>query len=150
MKPGPRPQPTELRLLHGAHPGRLNTDTPVPSASEPVLPEWVDDTTREIWEHTVAELRIMGVLSSADSAALLVYSEAVAKFIEAAKLVDQLGGILVRGRRGEAPVKNPALQVMRDQGQLVRAYAAEFGLTPAAGLTVQPTPPPGGPERLLS
>jgi phage terminase small subunit len=40
-------------------------------------------------------------------------------------MVEQ-GGILVKS------VKNPALQVVRDRAQTIRAYALEFGLTPSA------------------
>ena len=40
-------------------------------------------------------------------------------------------GLLVRGR-GEGLVTNPAWRVYRDTALLVRAYCAEFGLTPSA------------------
>ena len=36
-----------------------------------------------------------------------------------------------------APVRNPAVQVMRDQAMIVRAYAQELGLTPAARVALR-------------
>ncbi len=53
-------------------------------------------------------------------------------------MLDQ-SGPLVRGQKGEL-VKNPLHQIVRDNADLLRAFARELGLTPStrAGMTGQP------------
>jgi P27 family predicted phage terminase small subunit len=148
---GPRPQPANVRLLHGeTRPSQVNFDEPVPVAVQPVLPRWAGARVRKVWQRVSADLAAMDLLFRADQDALLVYCEAVVKYEDACRLVDE-GGLLVVGDGGRV-VKNPAVQLMRDFGQSVRGMAAEFGLTPAArvGLKAGQRPVRGGAERLLS
>jgi P27 family predicted phage terminase small subunit len=76
-----------------------------------------------------------GVLTVADADALRIYADAVARYQHAAELLDASGPLITaagRGaRRGEL-VKNPLHQIVRDNAILVRAFARELGLTPAA------------------
>jgi len=88
--------------------------------------------------------------SSADGDALLVYCQAVVHYTEACKLVNT-AGLLIKGHDGGV-VKNPAVQIVRDTGIMIRVMAGEFGLTPSArvGLTARTERDGPHAERLLS
>jgi P27 family predicted phage terminase small subunit len=73
----------------------------------------------------------MGVLTSWDRDAFAVLCEEVATHRAAAEIVRR-EGITVPGARGRERVRHPAVQIMRDSAQTIRAYAQEFGLTPSA------------------
>lgn len=45
-------------------------------------------------------------------------------------------GSIIEGRHG-TPVRNPAMATLNQAAQLVRGYALEFGLTPAARLRLE-------------
>jgi P27 family predicted phage terminase small subunit len=149
---GPAPKPTKLRVLHGeTRPSRINADEPQPAKMEPTPPEWLNAKALVVWERTVYQLRVMSMLTAADGDALAVYCQSVVNYEEAVRLVNA-AGYIIRGRDGN-PVKNPAVQMVRDFGAQVRVMAGEFGLTPAArvGLSTKGSPSAGaGAERYLS
>jgi P27 family predicted phage terminase small subunit len=76
------------------------------------------------------ELHRRGLLTEWDREAFIVLCEAVAQHKQACELVSGTN-VLIKGYRSQL-VKNPALQVVRDTSQTIRAYAQEFGLTPSA------------------
>lgn len=77
-----------------------------------------------------------------DRTALEVYVEAVATFREAVAYV-RSEGVMVSGQKAGNIVKNPALQIARDNATLIRALGSEFGMTPYTsmllGLPLQPS-----------
>jgi P27 family predicted phage terminase small subunit len=70
-----------------------------------------------------------GLLTPLDVDVLGAYCGALVQLERARQLLD--AGLLVKGR-GESLVTNPAWRIYRDASVLVRAYAAELGLTPSA------------------
>jgi P27 family predicted phage terminase small subunit len=74
-----------------------------------------------------------GVLTGVDTDALRIYCEAVVRYEYAAVRLEQ-SGPLVRSaeRRSGELVKNPLHQIVRDNADLVRAFARELGFTPSA------------------
>ena len=127
---GPTKKPTALRLLGGARPDKVNQHEPKASATSPVCPKAAAPDVREVWEYVVAELETMHIASSADRDPLLCYCEAVVSHRKASAVLAKTG-VLVKGIGGQ-PVRNPALQIQRDAAGVIRAFAREFGLTPAA------------------
>ncbi|MGH2511840.1 MAG: phage terminase small subunit P27 family, partial [Candidatus Limnocylindrales bacterium] len=69
------------------------------------------------------------VILAAHAAALRIYCEAFVRYVAAQKLLAETG-MLVKARGGLA--KSPMHQVVRDNADLVRAYARELGLTPSS------------------
>jgi P27 family predicted phage terminase small subunit len=132
---GPRPRPTQLKLLHGDRKDRINHAEPLPRNALPELPDGVSDEVREIWEYTLRELIAMKVAHAADRDALLCYCEAVVTHRKASALLKK-SAILVQGRDGGL-VRNPVLQIQRDAATLIRGFAQEFGLTPSARTRVE-------------
>ncbi|MET9396293.1 phage terminase small subunit P27 family [Kitasatospora sp. NPDC002965] len=147
---GPAQKPTALRILHGDRKDRINTGEPAPSQQDIAAPEWLTDEAREVWNRLAPDLEQQGVLTAWDADTFAILCDALVQYRHASRLV-AAGGVLIKGRR-DAAVKNPALQVVRDTAQTVRAYAQEFGLTPSArsGLSLGGTGQGLGPERLLS
>jgi P27 family predicted phage terminase small subunit len=76
------------------------------------------------------ELIRLGVLTPLDRDALATYCEAVTHYRQAAELIDR-SSVLVKSASGRL-VKNPALQVARDQAAIIKGFARELGLTPSS------------------
>lgn len=127
-KRGPAPQPTKLKLLKGDPSANLNE----PRAREgtPDPPPEMGKEARAIWDYTTRELYWTGMLTHLDRDALVAYCEAVVTHRRACKMLAE-SEVLVRGRDGNI-VKNPAIMVQRDAAMILKAFAAEFGLTPRA------------------
>lgn len=95
------------------------------------MPRGMSQAARNIWHRIVADYGETGVLTRVDTDAFRVYCEAVARYQHAAQLLEK-SGPLVRGARAGELVKNPLHQVVRDNADLVRAFARELGFTPSA------------------
>lgn len=127
---GRNPTPTALKLIRGDRESRINRKEPVPGGGIPDCPDDVTPAVRAIWDYTITELSAMHIATSADRDALVCYCEAVVVHRRASALLAK-SDVLIKGLHG-TPVRNPALQVQRDSARLIRAFAQEFGLTPAA------------------
>lgn len=155
-KRGPRSRPTNLKVLHGERPDRINHDEPPAPDGMPVPPYDLSDETQEVWDYTVEQLRVMGIASTADRDTLAAYCEAVVTWRYAVRTLRRGGerGLLLRTQKGDAFMRNPLLQVQRDAAAAIRAYAQEFGLTPSARSEIhtggRKSSGDLGPERLLS
>ena len=131
---GPPPTPTKLKLLRG-NPGKrpINRQEPTPAANLPVRPDGMSEASQAVWDRILRDYGQTGVLTGVDAAGLRIFCEAVVRYEYAATRLEQ-SGPLVRGaeRRGGELVKNPLHQIVRDNADLVRAFARELGFTPAA------------------
>lgn len=128
---GPAPKPTRLKILAGeTRPSVINYAEPIPGGGPLTPPEDLRAEAREIWERVVEALGPTGVLTSADKDLLRLYSEAMARYLQAEKMLAS-SQPLITGRDGNL-VKNPLHQIVRDNADAVKKYARELGLTPAA------------------
>jgi P27 family predicted phage terminase small subunit len=130
-KRGPSPKPTQLRLLHGDRPNRINHDEPPAPSGLPECPDDATDEVRQIWDYAIKNLIVMGVATPADRDALRVYCEAVVTHRKACALLAK-SPVLVPGAIKGTVLANPAVRVQRDAAAVIRAYAGEFGFTPSA------------------
>lgn len=130
-KRGPAPKPTNLRVLHGEEERRINRHEPQPPTHETVPPAWLSPAAVEVWQRLAPTLHDRGLLTAWDVDTFAILCDAVAQYQAASALVAR-SGLLVKGQRGTEVRKNPAMQVVRDTAQTVRAFAQEFGLTPSA------------------
>lgn len=146
---GPAPKNPDLRVLHGDRRDRL-PDSPVPSEREVLPPSGMSRDALAVWEDVVPELVRMGVVAAIHAPALRVFCDAVAIHAKASNNVARRG-VIVTGDKG-VKVKNPALQVLRDQAAVIKSFATEFGLTSLAlqQLRTSRGPARAGAERLLS
>ena len=149
---GPAPTPTNLRVLKGDRPYRINQAEPRPRDLPPVPPDWLTPGARAEWDRVAPDLAAMGTAKAVDASALAAYCEAVALLARLVGLVERDGPI-VAGRDGDpGPRKNPAVPLVRDAMASVRLLAREFGFTPSARqpLKVEHSAAGISAERLLS
>jgi P27 family predicted phage terminase small subunit len=123
--------PTELKLLHGERrSSRLNRNAPK-ARNVPVMPTDMSEAAQAIWNRITRDYAHTGVLTSVDTDALQIYCEAVIRYRHGAKMLEQSGPLVRGSRRGDL-IKNPLHQVVRDDADLIRAFARELGFTPSA------------------
>src|SRR4051794_1038055 len=123
---GPRPKPTQLRVLHGDRKDRINTNEPVAADGAPECPDGVSDAVRDVWDYTLAQLGAMGVATPADRDSLLCYCEAVVTHRQASAILAR-SNILIRRADSDTLMRNPALVVQRDAALLIAKFAQHFG-----------------------
>jgi P27 family predicted phage terminase small subunit len=142
---GRKPTPTALKLLKG-NPGKrpINRNEPKPSPRAPGCPTWLAPEARAEWRRVVPALDKIGMLAKVDRAALTAYCETWATFVTAQRDLHEHGLVLHiyedlavtdDGKTIKVQVratKNPSVMVARDAAAQIRAFCAEFGLTPSA------------------
>ena len=125
----PKPRvPTAILELRGSfktHPERRRGCEPE-FTGDARCPQYLDREGRKEWQRIAPELRRLGLLKSADRVALAMYCSAVSLAIAAQREITDKGIILSGGR------KHPACNVWRDAAQIIRQFAAEFGMTPSS------------------
>ena len=135
---GPAPTPTKVKILRGeTRPSRVNYNEPIPSADVPAMPPDMDAEAKAVWRRVISGMGHLGVIRVPDSDILRCYCEAVSRYAQAARLYAGSGPLV---RRDGGLVKNPLHQVIRDDGEQIRLFARELGLSPSArvGLRVVP------------
>ena len=127
--------PATLKLLKGRGEGRDSGGRPVAHPPKfireaPDAPDWLDAEARAEWRRVAPGLEALDILKPEDRAALTVFCETWSRFVAAVKLYRAEGMVLVNPHSGRAH-KHPAVGVAEVAATQLRAYAAEFGLTPA-------------------
>lgn len=139
-KPGPRPLPTNMRLLHGLAPSRtavVNEAKPT-RPDMPEAPPWISAYALEEWERLAQELYDMGVLTLIDQTMLAAYCMAYARWRQAeedlavmAGLDQHTHGVLLKTKEGNA-IQNPLVGIANTARRDMLRLALEFGLTPSS------------------
>ncbi len=135
-KPGSKPKPTVLKELAG-NPGRrpLNKDEPKPGPANLKVPRGrLPKEGARVWKQLAKPLAEMGVLTEVDLIAFEMLCLHYAMSRQAADILNQIG-LFMKDRDNE-PRKNPAAQLFRDNSKQLRAYLAEFGLTPSSRVRI--------------
>jgi P27 family predicted phage terminase small subunit len=143
-----RPKPTALKRLEG-NPGKrpLNDSEPsyaVEAPEKPVIVMLYPEASAE-WDRVVPELVASGVMTRVDLAALTCYCLAWAHVAQAeveihahgilvpVMVEDADGAYIDSGNRK----KNAAVTVLNESMRNVRAFASEYGITPASRTKVK-------------
>lgn len=153
-KPGPRPTPTPLHLLKGASHHRHPKSEPAARPGRTDPPEHLGEAERELWERLAPELEARQLLAPGYA---LLFEVLVCTAVQWRKARDVLAvtGPVTRGRH-DVLVSSPAAREFGRMAALLRAYGAEFGLSPAAVTAIarqqQDAGPPdrADPARFLS
>ena len=89
MKPGPRPKPTALRILHGSRlPKNLHEPMPAGAVTKP---RWLTGRGAVLWRRLMAVLRPMGLATSADQIPLARYCDNPDRWLKARAWLDKHG-----------------------------------------------------------
>lgn len=138
-------KPTNLAVLHGDKPSRINTAEPKPSILSTDAPEWLSDEARQVWDRLAADLKVKQVLTAWDTETFACWCDAVVRRRAAAKALAREGEVIelpVYNKNGDLTGhrlgKNPWTLVLNEADAQVQKYAARFGLTPSdrAGLSI--------------
>src|SRR5208337_264989 len=146
MKPGPPPTPTPLKLLRGNPAKRpINTGEPKPTPAIPSCPAHLSEAAREEWCRITRELDALGLISNLDRAALAIYCDAYARWVETSEKLKQ-SGLLVKSPTG-FPVQSPYLAIVNKTVEQMRAFVGEFGMTPSSRSRIEAAPPADNPAQ---
>jgi P27 family predicted phage terminase small subunit len=137
---GRKPTPTVLKLLNG-NPGcrPLPKNEPKPQVGLPEAPDTLSADARPYWESIGRQLLDVGVMTRLDAAALAMYCEVYARWIDANQKLAQYGCV-VKGPKDNMPHHSPYLRVANDCFQQMRFLLGEFGLTPASRARIHAAP----------
>lgn len=133
---GRKPTPSHLKLVKG-NPGRrpMNEHEPKPARSRPSAPAHVSEKARETWGYVSGLLDRMGILTEIDAVALEVLCEAYADFLAARAVLKAFGSNYYETVNEAGSVMHrvhPAVAEVKDADRRIRAWLAEFGMTPSA------------------
>jgi P27 family predicted phage terminase small subunit len=133
---GRRPKPTHLKLVTG-NPGKrpLNKREPKLARSRPSAPAHMSDRAREAWGYVSGLLDRMGLLTEVDGVALEMLCEAYADFLAARAEIKAFGSeyYTTATAGGDKMHRvHPAVAQKNDADRRIRAWLAEFGMTPSA------------------
>ena len=129
---GRKPIPTTLKVLSG-NPGKrpLNEREPTPMSGEPECPDWLDAEAKAEWSRVCSDLKTMGLLATADRAALAMFCTAWSRWVQAEEQVRKFGAIVKSPEKG-FPMKSPYLSIADQSMETMRKLMVEFGLTPSS------------------
>ena len=130
-KPGTKPKPTSLKLLHGENrTERLNLNEPKPESTPPRCPSWLNKDAKAEWRRISKELDVLGLLTRVDLAALAAYCDCFSRFKQASlKLQEE--GMVIKAPSGY-PVQSPHLSILNKALSDMKSYLVEFGMTPSS------------------
>lgn len=143
-KPGPKPTPTNLRLLQGGRVDEASAEPKPTVPSElPPPPDWLDAYAQEEWIRVMPDLWATGVYANIDLQMLSAYCKAYSRWRKAeedlAKMADldpNTHGVMLKTSNGNA-IQNPLVGVASTALKLMVVMAAEFGFTPSARTRLQ-------------
>lgn len=149
MPRGRKPRPTELKVLAGAQPCRINEASPQLGPGRPDPPAHLDDIARAAWDQLCDHLSTMRVLTRADAAALEIYCTVYSRWRSALESIEEHGTTIdttiIRmsdGREIPNPkgcIKtNPAVTLASTCEATLARLLAAFGLTPSDRSRVKP------------
>jgi len=142
-KRGPRPQPTELKLLRG-NPGHraINKAEPKPAADGVVMPSHLGPVAVEKWQQVLPLLQAVKVMTKADVEALARYCDTYEWWLATrARLKSEGDTYPILNDKGEIKyiAQRPEVSIAHKLAAQMRQLEQDFGLNPSArtGLHVQ-------------
>lgn len=136
-------QPAALKLLKGRgngtdSGGRKVAPGPAFKRLPPDPPEWLSGEALAEWHRVVPGLSRLDLLKPEDRAVLTAYCETWARFVDATAEVREHGLTVENhstrkdGTESTWTTTNPAVGVVTQAGKELRAFAAQFGLSPSS------------------
>lgn len=141
---GPKPLPTNLRLLQGGTQRRTDVQEPQPSrpAEIPEPPVYLSGYALEEWNRVIEDLYSTGVYANIDQTMLAAYCMAFGRWIRAELDLEKMAaadptthGTMIKTTNGNA-IQNPLVGVASTARRDMQRLAAEFGLTPSSRTTI--------------
>lgn len=146
----PAAKPPALKLLSGRGQGKDSAGRPVPTPPKftreaPEPPEWLDGEALAEWNRVAPDLETLDLLKPADRATLAAYCETWARWVCAVKQYKAEGITVINPDSGRVG-KHPAVAIAEAAATQLRAFANDFGLSPAAERNLAMSPKSDGNE----
>lgn len=129
-KGGHNKKPTRLKILEGTFRKDRAVNEPRPAPVAPKCPSWLPREGKRKWRELAPKLERLGLLTELDGEELAALCQHWAIMVEAARDIKRRGILIPSAREDGVTVKNPALQVLRDNSAAFDRYAGRFGLSP--------------------
>ncbi len=139
---GRKPLPTNLHVLHG-NPSKkknLGENEPKPPPIAPKCPQWLHADAKKEWKRIAPQLEKLGLLTQIDMAALAGYCESWAQYKKSVEFIHKHGDVYpIKDDEGRVKYLQqvPQVSIANKALQQVKAFCAEFGLTPSARARIQ-------------
>lgn len=133
---GPAPKPTALKVLEG-NPGHrpINRTEPKPRPVAPRCPSWLDAEAKREWRRIAPSLERIGLLTEIDGAALAGYCQSYARWRQCQHVLAK-EGLTFKTESGYTAAR-PEVAIGNRALIEIRAFCAQFGMTPSARARMQ-------------
>lgn len=135
---GPKPIPSNLRLLQGGRVPDRTEPEPTRPSELPEPPVYLTGYAREEWDRVIEDLYATGVYANVDQTMLAAYCMAFGRWIRAELDLEKMAaldptthGVMIKTSNGNA-IQNPLVGVASTARRDMQRIAAEFGLTPSS------------------
>jgi len=129
---GPAPKPVSLKVLAGNPGNRPLPETRSMTVSKARCPTWLSPGAKSEWRRIAPELERMGLLTALDRAAFAAYCESYAQWVACTRFLHEHGSHYLTPK---SQLREwPQVEMAKQAGQTMRAFAGEFGLTPTSRL----------------
>lgn len=146
MTKGRKPKPARLKVIDGNPGGKAAVaaqDLKAP-IEQPQPPNWLSKDVRAIWDEILPELERLGVTARVDVYTIATYCTIMDRKIKAQMFIDEHGlTYITKGPAGTMERIRPQVKMMEDCEKQLRAYAAEFGMTPSSRTRLKGDPRQG-------
>lgn len=137
-------KPPALKLLNGRGNGKDSAGRTVPIVPKfereaPEAPAWLAGEALAEWQRIVPQLEQLDLLKAADRACLATYCETWSRWVDAVAEYKANGLTLINPDSGRIG-KNPAVAIAEAAATQLRAFANDFGLSPAGERNLASTP----------
>ena len=141
---GPRPQPTELKILRG-NPGHraLNDAEPRPPADGIAMPPHLGEVAAQKWAELLPLLQAVRVMTRADIEALARYCDTYEWWLATrAKLKQEGDTYPILNDKGDIKyiAQRPEVSIANKLAMQLRQLESDFGLSPAARTSLKVEP----------
>jgi P27 family predicted phage terminase small subunit len=133
--PGPKKQPTHLRILGGnAGKRAINKDEPPADNKRPKVPSHLSTIGKNCFNELCDAMEDMGILASYDRKMIELASDSYSEYREARKVVKEKGmSYSTTTQDGSEMFRaRPEVAIASDAFKRLRSIIPEFGLTPSS------------------
>lgn len=123
-----------LKLMHSRPNGTDRNGRPIPATPNlhraiPQKPAVLSEDAEWLWDQVIEQLATVGLLKPLDAASLEIACETFARWREAVRFRAERGQL---GKNSQGVVAAPWIGIEERASKDFRAWAAEFGFTPAS------------------
>ncbi len=135
--PGPQPLPTNLKLLKGVKPYRINQNEPKPRVASAAIPAgWgaqMSQAAKGFWKRNAQKLIDLGLLTEIDLNTFRVLCEIWADWVYIRRLLKKSGMIYETTNAAKEKIfkQRPEVNLVIDMEKQLNIYLSLFGMAPA-------------------